>query len=198
MSSWGGRKSRLASMRLSNSKTSTSSITGTRSPGSRTAGRTSTCSTGPFSPPRPPPSSTPPRRPLRRVPRRALPPGACRARRRVPHPGRVERRAPALLVVARETVLVSPDRIDRSWVHCPDPRHSDLVGQHLVQALPLPEEAERPIGLEHDLGRLGVRVVVDGGHRCAVGASAAADDEVLRLRSRHPARAERLRIAERG
>src|SRR5438477_11561463 len=53
------------------------------------------------------------------------------------------------------------DRVDRSWVHCPDPCHSDLVGQHLVQALTLPEEAERPIGLEHDLGRLGVRVVVD-------------------------------------
>src|SRR4029450_3671894 len=43
-----------------------------------------------------------PRRPLRRVPRRALPRGAARAGRRVLHPGRVERRAPAALVVARE------------------------------------------------------------------------------------------------
>jgi hypothetical protein len=34
-----------------------------------------------------------PRRPLRRVPRRALPPGAGRARRRVLHAGRVEGRA---------------------------------------------------------------------------------------------------------
>ena len=28
---------------------------------------------------------------------------------------------------------------------------SDLVTEHLVQALPLPVEAERPVGLEHDL-----------------------------------------------
>jgi hypothetical protein len=47
-------------------------------------------------------SSKPPRRPLRRVPRRALPSGAGRARDRVLHGGRVERRAPAALGVARE------------------------------------------------------------------------------------------------
>src|SRR5207249_2483149 len=42
------------------------------------------------------------RRPLRRVPRRAVPSGAGRARGRVLHAGRVERRAPAALVVTRE------------------------------------------------------------------------------------------------
>ena len=48
--------------------------------------------------------SAPPPRPLRRVPRRALPSGARRTRRRVRvlHAGRVERRTPAALVVARE------------------------------------------------------------------------------------------------
>src|SRR5262252_515424 len=40
-----------------------------------------------------------PRRPLRRVPRRRLPCGAGRARRRVLHPGRVEGRAPAAIGV---------------------------------------------------------------------------------------------------
>jgi hypothetical protein len=43
-----------------------------------------------------------PRRPLHRMPRRPLPRGAARARRRVLHPGRVERRPPPALVVARE------------------------------------------------------------------------------------------------
>src|SRR5262245_27681220 len=43
-----------------------------------------------------------PRRPLRRVPRRRLPGGTRRARRRVLHARRVERRAPAALVVLRE------------------------------------------------------------------------------------------------
>src|SRR4029450_2176618 len=47
------------------------------------------------------------RRPLRRVPRRALPRGAGRARRRVPHPAGVERRAPAVLVVPRELEVVA-------------------------------------------------------------------------------------------
>jgi hypothetical protein len=55
-----------------------------------------------------------PRRPLRRVPRRALPSGARRARRRVLHPGRVERGPPAALVVPRElkveTLTCHPDR----------------------------------------------------------------------------------------
>jgi len=45
--------------------------------------------------------------PLRRVPRRALPPGARRARRRVFHPGRVEGRSPSLLVVPRELKVVA-------------------------------------------------------------------------------------------
>src|SRR5262249_11355605 len=40
-----------------------------------------------------------PRRPLHRVPRRALPPGARRARGRMLHAGRVEGRTPAALVV---------------------------------------------------------------------------------------------------
>jgi hypothetical protein len=51
-----------------------------------------------------------PRRPLRRVPRRAFPRGACRARRRVLHPGRVERRAPAALVIPRELKVVALTR----------------------------------------------------------------------------------------
>src|SRR5437660_4798153 len=45
---------------------------------------------------------------------------------------------------AKPSAAIRADRVDWSWVHCPDPCHSDLVGQHLVQALPLPEEAERP------------------------------------------------------
>jgi hypothetical protein len=43
-----------------------------------------------------------PRRPLRRTPRRPFPPGAGGARRRVLHPGRVERCAPAAVVVLRQ------------------------------------------------------------------------------------------------
>src|SRR5207245_5430731 len=54
-----------------------------------------------------PASARLPRRPLRRVPRRALPGGARRARGRMLHPGRVERRAPAFLVVARELKVVA-------------------------------------------------------------------------------------------
>jgi hypothetical protein len=42
-----------------------------------------------------------PRRPLRRVPGRALPSGARRARGRVLHPARVERRAPTLKTLPR-------------------------------------------------------------------------------------------------
>jgi hypothetical protein len=49
-----------------------------------------------------------PRRPLRRVPGRALPRGAGRARRRMFHAGRVEGRAPAAIVVARELQVVAP------------------------------------------------------------------------------------------
>src|SRR4029450_6522985 len=48
-----------------------------------------------------------PRDPLRRGPRRALPSGAARARGRMFHPRRVERRAPAALVVARELQIVA-------------------------------------------------------------------------------------------
>ena len=55
-----------------------------------------------------------PRRPRRRVPWRALPRGACRARRRVLHPGRVEGPPPAALVVLSQlqvvTLTVHPHR----------------------------------------------------------------------------------------
>src|SRR5262249_6411417 len=58
------------------------------------------------------PVQRPPRRPLRRVPRRRFPSGALRARGRVLHPGRVERGAPASLVVLRqleiEALVVHP------------------------------------------------------------------------------------------
>src|SRR4030095_7766708 len=47
------------------------------------------------------------RRPLRRVPWRALPGGAGRARGRMFHPSRVERRLPAALVGARELEVVA-------------------------------------------------------------------------------------------
>jgi hypothetical protein len=47
-----------------------------------------------------------PRGPLRRLPRRALSWGPSCARERVLHPARVERRAPAPLVVARELKVV--------------------------------------------------------------------------------------------
>src|SRR5207245_232677 len=50
------------------------------------------------------------RRPLRRMPRRAIPSGACRARRAVFRPGRVERRAATLLVVPRDLEVVAPWR----------------------------------------------------------------------------------------
>jgi len=49
-----------------------------------------------------------PRRPLRRVPGRAFPPGARRARGRVLHPGRGERRASASLIVLGELDIVAP------------------------------------------------------------------------------------------
>jgi len=49
----------------------------------------------------------PPRRPLRRVPGRALPCGARRARRRVFHAGRLERRAPGALVVLSQLEVVA-------------------------------------------------------------------------------------------
>ena len=48
-----------------------------------------------------------PRRPLCRVPGRRLPPGARRAGRRVLHPGRVERRPPAALVVLGQLKVVA-------------------------------------------------------------------------------------------
>src|SRR5439155_14307241 len=51
-----------------------------------------------------------PRRPLRRVPRRSPPPRARRTRGRVLHPSRVERRAPAFLVVAGELKVVALPR----------------------------------------------------------------------------------------
>src|SRR5438132_8206675 len=63
-----------------------------------------------------------PRRPLRRVPRRALPSGAGRARGRVLHPCRVERRTPALLVVAREVKVVALARHAHGDVPNPGPR----------------------------------------------------------------------------
>src|SRR4029450_1263538 len=52
----------------------------------------------------------PPRRPLCRVPRRALPSGPTCARGRVLHPRRVERRAPAALVIPRELEVVALSR----------------------------------------------------------------------------------------
>src|SRR6266545_2179251 len=48
-----------------------------------------------------------PSRPLRGMPRRALPSGAGRARDRVLHPARVERRPPAARVVPRELEIVA-------------------------------------------------------------------------------------------
>src|SRR4029450_5487937 len=57
-------------------------------------------------------------RPLRRVPWRRLPSGSGRARRRVLHPGRVERRAPAPVVVLSQlqsvALRVDPDG-DVAW-----------------------------------------------------------------------------------
>jgi hypothetical protein len=50
-----------------------------------------------------------PRRPLRHMLRRALPSGAGRARRRVLHPSRVERRAPSLARRTESTGRQSPD-----------------------------------------------------------------------------------------
>src|SRR5262249_31130106 len=66
-----------------------------------------------------------PRHPLCRVPRRWLPSGAGRARGRMLHPGRVEGRAPASLVIASELMVEA------------------LVG-HAKQNLSSPESELRP------------------------------------------------------
>src|SRR5207244_4092598 len=87
-----------------------------------------------------------PRRPLRRVPRRALPSGAGRARRRVLHARRVERLAPALLVVARELKIEALARHADGDVSDPGPGiepHAERVQRAIVRGHGAPGEAER-------------------------------------------------------
>src|SRR4029434_3981239 len=73
-------------------------------------------------------------RPLHRLPRRALPSGARRARRRVLHARRVERRPPAALVISRELEIVALARHADDDVADPSPRVE-----------PGPERPERPV-----------------------------------------------------
>src|SRR6266508_5110898 len=65
-------------------------------------------------------------------------------------------------------------------------RPLDFVLPDLLGRLTFSQESEGAVGLEHDFGRLGVGVVVDGGHGGAVCAGAADDDEVSDLGARHP------------
>ena len=54
--------------------------------------------------------------------------------------------------------------------------HRKLVRPDLVGRLALAEEAQCTVRREHDLWRLGIGVVVERGHRRAVGARPADDD----------------------
>jgi hypothetical protein len=75
------------------------------------------------------------RRPLRRVPRRALPSGAGRARRRVFDAGRVEGRAPTTLIVPGQLEIVALSRHadgdppDASPGVEPGPQRPEVVGR---------------------------------------------------------------------
>src|SRR5713226_3751151 len=82
------------------------------------------------------------------------------------------------------------------WSWAPGgPALLDFIAPDLLNRLSATEQAECAVGLEHDLGRLLVGIVVDGRHRRAVGAGAADDREVTDGRSRSAAGAERLGIA---
>src|SRR4029453_17341551 len=84
--------------------------------------------------------------PRRRVPRRALPRGARRARRRVLHAGRVEGGSPAVLVAARELKVVAlmrhPDRDPADAGPGAEPRPK-RVQRAVVREHRAPGEAER-------------------------------------------------------
>src|SRR5215470_3143413 len=58
------------------------------------------------------------------------------------------------------------------------PGGSDLVDPDVRRLLAAPQEPQAATRLEHDLGRAGIRVVVDRRHRRAVGPGAADDHEV--------------------
>jgi hypothetical protein len=67
-----------------------------------------------------------PRRPLRRVPGRPLPAGGRRARRRMLHPGRVEPRAPAALVILSQLEVVALGCIPTATCPIPDQESSQV------------------------------------------------------------------------
>src|SRR3984893_18818679 len=71
----------------------------------------------------------------------------------------------------------------------------DLVGPDLLGLLSPAEKSQRAVWLQHDLGRLGIGIVVNGGHGGAICARAADHDEVADPGARHPSRRERFGIA---
>jgi hypothetical protein len=89
----------------------------------------------------------------RRMPRRALPAGAGRARRRVPHPSRVEGRSPAAIVVAGELEVEALTVHSEGDVPDPGPR---VLLRSILQELAhrqyaLEDRSPLIIGRPHDL-----------------------------------------------